>query len=88
MIVAELIRLLERCDPQAVVLIPGDQGPAANCEPVVEVLCAVSDRFSRGPAAERGAIRLSSFPLSLSAEWAEAPMIKSGDVPTRDFTGT
>lgn len=62
MIVSDLIRALERCDPNAVVLIPRDGDLTDATEWVSDVLPVPSERFSSGPAAAHGAVRLMGFP--------------------------
>jgi len=65
MIVADLIRLLQDCHPQAVVLIPADPSMGQACEPVSDVAAIAASRFAGGPAAEGGVVRLSGFPIAL-----------------------
>lgn len=65
MIVADLIRLLQDCHPQAVVLIPVDPSMGKAVEPVSEVAAIAASRFADGPAAETGVVRLSGFPIAL-----------------------
>jgi len=65
MIVADLIRLLQDCDPQAVVVIPADPSMGQACEPVSDVAAIAASRFTGGPAAQAGVVRLSGFPIAL-----------------------
>ncbi len=61
MIVADLIRLLETCDPQAVVLIPGDAGLGGHAEMLADVIPVPASVFAGGPAAAHGAVRLAGI---------------------------
>lgn len=65
MIVADLIRLLQDCHPQAVVLIPADPSMGQACEPVSDVAAIAASRLGDGRAAEAGVVRLSGFPIAL-----------------------
>jgi hypothetical protein len=65
MTVAELIAALEDCDPQAIVLIPTAPDVGEWSEPVADVTAVDPNRFSHGPGALHGAVRLSGFPLML-----------------------
>lgn len=72
MIVAELIRLLQDCHPQAVVLIPADPSMGQACEPLADVAKIDAAQFSHGPAAKGGVVRLSGFPIALLVNGFEA----------------
>ncbi len=65
MTVADLIAALGDCDPQAIVLIPAAPAAGQASEPVIDVTRVEADPFSSGSAAQRGAVRLSGFPLML-----------------------
>lgn len=65
MIVAELIKLLQDCHPQAVVMIPSDPSMGQACEPLADVARINAGQFADGPAAQAGVVRLSSFPVAL-----------------------
>lgn len=65
MIVAELIKLLQECHPQAVVLIPADPSMGQACEKLADVARIDAGQFPDGPAAQGGVVRLSSFPVDL-----------------------
>jgi hypothetical protein len=64
MIVSDLIRALKGCDPDAVVLIPRDVDLTDAAEWVSDVVSVPSERFSSGPAAAHGAVRLVGFPAA------------------------
>ncbi|PVM82946.1 hypothetical protein [Caulobacter endophyticus] len=68
MIVADLIRLLKTCDPNAIVLIPRDGGPGDATERVAEAASIPAERFAGGPAATHGALRLLGLPATVGAE--------------------
>lgn len=65
MTVAQLIKLLQDCHPQAVVLIPADPSMGRACEPLADVARIDASQFANGPAAQAGVVRLSSFPVAL-----------------------
>jgi hypothetical protein len=67
MIVADLIRLLEAYDPNAVVLIPRDGGPGSATECVAEIAPIPAERFTGGPGATHGALRLLGLPSAVGA---------------------
>lgn len=58
MTVAELIHLLEACDPDAVVLIPRDADLDASSEIVADVVALPASAFATGRTAVHGAVRL------------------------------
>jgi hypothetical protein len=65
MTVADLITALGDCDPQAIVLIPAASAVGQASEPVIDVTRVEADHFDGGPAAQRGAVRLTGFPFLL-----------------------
>ena len=65
MTVADLIVALEKCDPRSIVLIPAAPALSEASEPVMDLTCVEAGRFTSGPAAQYGAVRLSGFPLLL-----------------------
>lgn len=65
MIVADLIRLLQDCDPNAIVLIPPDAGLGDGAEMLADVVPVPAARFSSGPGATSGGVRLSGFPATM-----------------------
>jgi hypothetical protein len=77
--VAELVRLLQACDPDAVVVIPRDRGITHDTETVCDVARIAASHFSVGPAAIFGVVQLSSFPavvlLGLSGLGEETPSL-------------
>lgn len=64
MTVAELIRVLQGCDPQAVVLIPRDADLGAASEIVADVAHLPASAFVTGPAASSGAVRLGGITVA------------------------
>lgn len=61
MIVADLMRLLEACDPDAVVLIPRDGCLDDPAEVLTDVVPVSPSVFATGPAAIHGAVRLAGI---------------------------
>lgn len=59
MIVADLIRALQACDPDAIVLIPCDQ--ALGGEPLADVVVVPPAALSRRSPATRSAVRLAGL---------------------------
>lgn len=65
MIVADLIRALEDCDPNAIVLIPRDTALTDATEWASDMLHVSCEHFITGPAAAHGAVRLVGFPVGV-----------------------
>jgi hypothetical protein len=65
MIVADLIRLLQNCDPNAIVLIPPDAGLGDGAEMLDDVIPVPAARFPSGPGATSGGVRLSGFTATM-----------------------
>lgn len=61
MIVADLIRLLEACDPNALVLIPRDGRLDDPTDVLVDAIPIAASAFNTGPAATHGAVRLAGI---------------------------
>jgi hypothetical protein len=58
MTVAELLRQLERCDPEALVLIPRDSGLGGDVEVAADIAPLVAGRASGDGGAQSPAVRL------------------------------
>jgi hypothetical protein len=59
--VSDLIRQLQACDPQAIVVIPHVHGEAQGTEALLEVVPIAPAQLSGGPAAGRSVVRLCGF---------------------------